>query len=173
MHDVSHSPGYFTASSWPGAKPSWGATATSLPAIAGVMTATELISGRIGHALAISVPNASAKVFAAPAQRTDGTLTNRNAIPEGARFRLDPRLDIDKLHLPPVVRTIAVAAQRYGMIVRDKTLSSIGFYAEDPAALSANPYAKLFEGKVPSVLLAKFPWSHLQAIKPDLRSRNA
>jgi hypothetical protein len=172
MRQVSRSPGFFSSKSWPGAASYWGATATSLPAIAGTMTAQELERGRIDHALAISIPNARAKVFALPAQRTDGTLTDPAAIPEGARFRLDPQLDLDRLDLPPVVRTMAIAAQRYGLIVRDKTLANIGFFAEDPVGLGRNPYRKLFEGKYPSVLLAKFPWSHLQAVKPRLRQRS-
>jgi hypothetical protein len=169
MRRVSRSPGFFTSKSWPGSEPYWGATATSLPAIAGTMTVDELERGRIDHALALSLPNARAKVFASPAQRTDGTLNDPDAIPEGTRFRLDPKLDIDSLDLPPVVRTMALAAQRYGLIVRDKTFANIGFYAEDPAPLGHNPYPKLFEQKIPSVLLAKFPWSHVQAVKPKLR----
>lgn len=169
MHGVSHNPGYFTSSAWPGAKSYWGATATSLPAIAGTMTVAELKSGRIDHALAITVPNARAHVYAAPAQRTDGTLSDPEAIPEGAHFRLDPKLDVGKLDLPPVVRAMAIAAQRYGLIVRDKTLADVGFFAEDPAPLGANPYPKLFGGQYPSVLLKQFPWSHLQALKPQLQ----
>ena len=37
---------------------------------------------------------ARAGVFSWPAQRTDGLLDSPDAIPEGARFRLDPNLDI-------------------------------------------------------------------------------
>jgi hypothetical protein len=169
MRHVSRSPGFFNSKSWPGSAAYWGATATSLPAIAGTMTADELQRGRIDHALAISLPNARVNVFAPPAQRTDGTLKDPGAIPEGTRFRLDPKLDIDTLDLPPVVRTMAVAAQRYGMIVRDKTFSNIGFYAEDPAPLGRNPYPTLFGRQYPSELLAKFPWSHVQAVRPKLR----
>ena len=50
-------------------------------------------------------------------------------------FRLDPKLDVAALHLPRVVEMMAEAAQRYGIIVRDKTLHAIGFYAEDPSPL--------------------------------------
>ena len=67
-----------------------------------------------------------------PRERTDGTLTTSVAIPEGSIFRLDPKLDIPSLHLPRLVAIMAEAAQRYGIIVRDKTLHAIGFYAEDP-----------------------------------------
>jgi hypothetical protein len=167
---VSRSPGYFTADSWPGARWYWGATATSLPAIAGTMTIRELQTGRIDHALAISMPNARAGVFARPARRTDGTLRDASAIPEGARFRLDPRLDLSRLQMPPLVRMIAVAAQRYGMIVRDKTLHATAFFAEDPTQFRGlNPYRPVLQGHLPSELLRAFPWQHVQAMPLDLR----
>ena len=170
IHDVSANPGYYTSSSWPGAHPYWGATATSLPVVAGTMTIGELEQGRIDHALAISIPNARRGVFAFPAQRTDGTLTTSVAIPEGSIFRLDPKVDIPSLHLPRLVAIMAEAAQRYGIIVRDKTLDAIGFYAEDPTPLGKNPYARLFGGKTPGVLLKSFPWRYLQAVRSGLKS---
>ncbi len=80
-----------------------------------------------------------------------------DAIPEGTTFRLDPKLDIASLHLPRVVEMMAEAAQRYGIIVRDKTLHAIGFYAEDPSPLGTNPYTRLFDGKSPGELLAELP----------------
>jgi hypothetical protein len=170
MQGVSRSPGYFTRSAWPGARAFWGATATSLPAVAGTMMIRELEQGRIPHALAISVPDARAGVYAFPARRTDGTLRDPAAIPEGARFRVDPRVDLEKLSMPRTVRVIARAAQRYGMIVRDKTSSAVGLYAEDPTQFPhTDPYARLFEGKLPSVLLKSFPWQHVQALPVRLR----
>jgi hypothetical protein len=173
MHDVSLNPGYYTTSSWPGAQTNWGASATSLPVVAGTMTVGELESGHINHALALTIPNARKDVFALPAERTDGTLSATDAIPEGTRFRLDPKLDIASLHLPPVVEMMAVAAQRYGIIVRDKSLHAIGFYAEDPSPLGANPYTRLFDGKSPSELLQSFPWTHLQVVKSTVKSNTA
>ena len=93
------------------------------------------------------------------------------AIPEGTIFRLDPKLDLKSLHLPRLVEMMAEAAQRYGIIVRDKTLHAIGFYAEDPTPLGTNPYTRLFDGKSPSELLASFPWKYLQVVKiePQIR----
>jgi len=170
IHDVSSSPGYYTPDSWPGARSYWGSTATSLPVVAGTMMIGELERGQINHALAVSLPNARRGVFAFPAQRTDGTLTESVAIPEGATFRLDPKLDLKSLHLPRLVAIMAQAAQRYGIIVRDKTLHAIGFYAEDPTPLGANPYTGLFDGKSPSALLASFPWKYLQAVRLNLKS---
>jgi hypothetical protein len=173
IHDVSSSPGYYTANSWPGARSYWGASATSLPVVAGTITIGELESGHIDHALAISIPNARQGVFAFPAQRTDGTLGASQAIPEGTTFRLDPKLDLEALHLPRVVEIMAKAAQRYGIIVRDKTLHAIAFYAEDPSPLRTNPYAQLFDGQSPGQLLKSFPWAHVQVVKLNLKSSTA
>lgn len=173
IHTVSSNPGYYTPAAWPGARSDWGSTATSLPVLAGTMMIGELESGHIDHALAIAIPNARARVFAFPAQRTDGTLDTSQAIPEGTTFRLDPKLDVQALHLPRVVEMMAEAAQRYGIIVRDKTLHAIGFYAEDPSPLGTNPYTRLFDGKSPGELLQSFPWSHLQVVKPTLKSNSA
>ena len=92
----------------------------------------ELKAGVIPHALAINIPWAKPNTYSWPAQRTDGRSTDANAIPEGARFRLDPNLDIDALNLPPMTRMMAKAAQRYGMIVRDQTGHAISFFAEKP-----------------------------------------
>jgi hypothetical protein len=166
IEHVSRSPGYYGSDSWPGAMPNWGATATSLPIIAGTILVSELDTGRIEHALAMDIPDARAGVFAFPAQRTDGT-GGPDLLPEGARLRLDPSLDIDALELPPVTRAIAEAAQRYGIIVRDRTHHATAFYAEDPAPLGRDPYAGpdgLFGGQLPSSLLADFPWERLQVV---------
>jgi hypothetical protein len=169
MRGVSHNPGQFNTGSWPGGHAYWGASATSLPLVAGLIRIRELERGRIDHAVSIAIPNARADAIAWPAQRGDGTLRRSDAIPEGARFRLDPRLDLDALGLSPVVRAIARAVHRYGMIVRHKTLHATGFYAEDPTPTGANPYARLFDGRSPSELLASFPWKRLQLIRMRLR----
>ena len=68
---------------------------------------------------------------------------------------------------------MAQAAQRYGIIVRDRTHHAIGFFAEDPTPLGANPYTQLFDGKSPGVLLQSFPWKYLQAVKTNLKSNTA
>jgi hypothetical protein len=169
MH-VSESPGYYTPLSWPGALPQWGATATSLPAIAGTMLISELHSGTIPHALSVAVPFARAAIFTWPAQRTDGTSTDPTAIPEGARFRLNPALDVDALGLPPMTRMMAEAIQRYGMIVRDQTSNAVAFYGEDPSPSGSTPYPALFGNRYPIDLFDSFPWEHLQLLKMDLRS---
>jgi hypothetical protein len=166
MTGVSASPGYYSDPA------NWGATATSLPLLGGLMRIAELQSGTIDHALAIAIPRARSQVYSWPAQRTDGTVEDSTAIPEGTRFRIDPSLDLGTLQMAPVVRAMAQAAQRYGIVVRDKG-GSVAFYAEDPEPTGSDPYggsAGLFGGMSPAQLLAQFPWAHLQALRTSLSS---
>jgi hypothetical protein len=171
---VSRFPGYYTTEAWPGLAQSWwGATASSLPVIAGTMMIDELKAGVIPHALAMNIPWARPKVYAWPAQRTDGKSTDPDAIPEGARFRLDPKLDLDAQDLPPMTRMMAEAAQRYGIIVRDQTGHAIGFFAENWTQYGTNPYTGtdgLFGGHTPNQITAAFPWEHLQLLKMRLHT---
>lgn len=165
---VSKSHGYYTASSWPGAHSYWGATATSLPIAAGMMTIPELKEGRVDHALAIDLPTTRAGAYAWPSQRTDGEDPRPSTIPEGARLRIDPRLNIKSLNLPPMTEAMALAAQRYGMIVRDQTHHAIGFYAEDPTPTGKNPYPALMGYETPAELLSSFPWRSVEVLQMSL-----
>jgi hypothetical protein len=170
MTRVSRSPGYYTPAAWPGAAYTWGATATSLPVVAGTALVSELRAGRIDHALALALPYPRAGQFAWPAQRSDGT-GGPGEIPEGARLRLDPRLDLASLHMPPLTRELAVAAQRYGMIVRDQTHHAIGLYFQDPTPLAHDAYGAIFGGMTPNEVLAAFPWSRLEVVRMHLCAR--
>jgi hypothetical protein len=174
MKSVSHSAGYFSTASWPGlSQPYWGATASSLPLAGGLMRIDELKSGNIGHALALALPFARPKTWSFPAQRTDGSSPDLAGIPEGARFRIDPTLDLNTLQMPPMTRMMAVAAQRYGIVVTDQTGWAVGFRAEDNTPTGSDPYygtGGLFGGLYPNDLLASFPWDHLQLMKMDLHT---
>jgi hypothetical protein len=170
IRNVSTSPGYYTGGAWPGATRSWGATASSLPVIGGTMLIDELRKGRIDHALAINLPAPRARVFAWPAQRTDGK-GPLDALPEGARLRLDPTLDVNSLHLPKLTRMMAMAAQRYGLVVRDQTGHAFSFFAENPEQFSGTPYARYLRGRTPQQMLANFPWDRLQVLQMKLCSR--
>jgi hypothetical protein len=165
MTSVSTSPGHYQ-----GAQSRWGASATSLPVLGGLMRLDELASGHIDHALALSVPDTRARYFSWPAQRTDGNSYSPTAIPEGTRFRLPPDLNLDTIPMSPIVREMAQAVQKYGLVVRDRG-GAVAFYGEDPTPTGANPYlgpGGFFGGKAPSALLAQFPWSRLQALKTQL-----
>jgi hypothetical protein len=170
MRHVSTNPGVYGPGAWPGAKPWWGVSASSLALVGGVMTIQELGQGRIDHALAIAIPDVRMGVFASPAHRTDGTSQSQVALPEGAHLVIDPHLNLASLRMPPVARMIALAAQRYGIIVRDFA-GNVAFVGEDPSGDGANPYegaTGFFSDEDPAQVLAAFPWSHLEVLKLSL-----
>jgi hypothetical protein len=146
-----------------------GATATGLSLLSGLITIGELRRGRIDHALALAIPRTRSSWWTSPAQRTDGWVGNETGVPAGARFRLDPNLDIAALKLPRALEIIARAAQEYGIVVRDSA-GSVAFVAEDPAPYGLpNPYPELL-GESPLTLLRKFPWNRLQLMPMSLRT---
>lgn len=152
---VSRSPGIVEAP--------YGATASGLPAAAGVVTERDIRRGRIDHAIAIAIPEPLRERLTLPATRTDGWSENPDAPMEGQRFRLDPSLDIASLRLHPLVRMVAVAAQRYGIIVRDKS-GAVVFYGEDPRGLGRNPFTRILAGADRKAIFEAFPWNRLQAL---------
>ena len=156
MRNASSNPGHFP---YP-----YGASASGLPLLAGLMTIRELKSLKIDHALALAVPTVAADVITWPAQRSDGRTFGPRGIPEGTHFRIDPSLDVTKLGLSPIALAMARAAQRYGIIVRDGA-SNVTFYAEDPTTTGGNPYPALFGG-YPDDALRGFPWGRLQVVAP-------
>jgi hypothetical protein len=170
MNGVSSNSGYFDADAFVGASSRWGATATSLPLAGGLMLRDEVRRFRIDHALALSVGSAKRGVWSWPAQRSDGENVQPDAIPEGARFRLDPKLDLSKLDMPPMTRAMARAAQQYGIIVNNQTGQGLCFWAEDPTRYGINYRTDLFDGMYPTQYLRSFPWDHLQVLKMELHT---
>ena len=173
MRYVSTRAGYYNNAIWPGLTGlqgyDWGSTATSLPVAGGLITIQDLREGRIDHALAASVPFACQDFFLFPAQRTDGLSTRADCLPQGARLRLDPNLDVSALNVPPVTKLIARAAQRYGIVVRDKTGGqSISLFAEQVQYGQPNVYGGpdgLLGGYPAWSLLSKFPWRKLKLVR--------
>jgi hypothetical protein len=75
--------------------------------------------------------------------------------------------------LPPLTRMMAVAAQRYGIIVRDQTGHAVSFFGEDPRQYGRDPYGGpggFFGGPYPNPVMWAFPWEHLQLLKMDLKT---
>ncbi len=163
MQNVSQAPGYYTDQSWPGLSSwNWGATGTSLPVIAGTVTIADLRSGAINHALAVDIPAACSGYFSWPAQRSDGKDTSTTCLPEGAHLRLDPNINVRSMGLPKIDEELALAAQTYGLIVRDQTGHGSAFYFEDETRYGqpdpyygANGY---FGGLNASAVARTFPW---------------
>jgi hypothetical protein len=176
--NVSAHPGHYTAITTESGRytehPRWGATATSLPLLGGLMRLEELNAGRIDHALAIALPEIRANAYSWPAQRTDGQSYHLNAIPAGAHFRIDPALDLSTIEMSPMVRAMAVAAQRYGIVVRDSA-GAVTFFGEDPTPTGRNPFVGaggLLGGGYISEQLREFPWDHLQVLQTRMSYEN-
>jgi hypothetical protein len=146
----------------------FGAGASGLSLLGGQIHLEDLEHGAINHALEVLLPD-TASGFVWPADRTDGSSSDADAIPEGTHFRLSPSVNLASLHLSTPALEIATAIQRYGMLVGD-TAGSVTLSAQDPTPLMAegkpNPYNSLLGSDVDDVLDA-VPWSDLEAISPS------
>jgi hypothetical protein len=173
---ASRNPGYFGPGDWPGAQSSWGASATSTTVAGGLVKLDELRAGHIDHALMLSLPQTRSHEWSWPAQRTDGAAgdTAADSIPSGSHFRLDPKLDLAQLHLPPLTRMLAEAAQRYGIYITERTHYMVGLGVESPAPYGGrgNPYDRYLGGRSPNEILDAFPWTKLQLLQLKLRGKS-
>lgn len=118
----------------------WGGAGTGAGAsrLGGVIRMTEVANGLIPHALAIQVDNACSGVFRAPAVKTDGKSSRPDCIPEGARIRLDPSVNLAALPLTPIERAVGRALQDYGAFVVDQGGAALSVSFElDPRANSS------------------------------------
>jgi hypothetical protein len=172
MEHVSSNQGVYSTGAWPGAEPWWGASASSLSLVGGLISLEDLQLGQINHALEMAIPYVRSGVYASPAQRTDGKTANPLSLPEGAHLRLNPNLDLATLHLPHLILMLAEAAQRYGIFITDSSATTV-FYAQDPPPTEPDPYTiptGYFEGQQPNKLLATFPWNQLELLKMELHT---
>ncbi len=163
IDDASSSQGYYPNG--------FGTTATGLAGEGGTVNIKDVQAGRIDHALVLQVVDAANwNNFSWPAQRSDGASHAVDAIPEGTRFRLDPAVDVDALHLHPIATMIAKAAQRYGFVVSDKA-GAVSVVAEDgvptQSRTGTNPWTALLAGRPGYSVLAGFPWGSMQALPRD------
>jgi hypothetical protein len=171
IDDVSGSSGAYGPRAWRGATGAWGASASGLSIVGGLITFGDLERGRIDHALAMSIPEVRADEYSLPARRTDGASRDPLALPEGAHLRLDPDLDLDSLDLPRPTLMLAEAAQRYGIVVRDRA-GTVVFYGQDPTPTGSDPYngpGGYYEGLTAGAIMAEFPWDRLQLLRMRLR----
>jgi hypothetical protein len=118
-----------------------GANAANLPLAAGVVRPEEIAAGQIEHALALTTPQTRAGSPACPAIASDGRVDDPAAVPIGARLRLDPGVDVDRLPVPPWQRTIARALQTYGAVLVD-TAGSLAIRGESTALRGYDAWAK-------------------------------
>ncbi len=131
----------------------------------GLVWPDELAAGSIDHALVMSIALTKAGGPVPPATDSDGEVTDPAAIPEGARVRLDPTLDLSALQLTAVERTLAKAMQEYGIYVVDNGGSEgLGLYGVDPDSVEGNPYTTTL-GDADFPVFPGIPVDRLQVLK--------
>lgn len=160
LNQVSRSLGYF--------QDGFGASASGIATLGGIVTIADARVGRIDHGLALAIVDpAPWNQVSWPAQRSDGSPSSTSAVAEGTRFRLDPAVDVDKLNLSPLGKTIARAAQQYGFIVTDKA-GAVSVIAQSGAVAAAkngtDPWGSILGGVASYNVLKGFPWASLQAL---------
>ncbi len=92
------------------------ADAAGLPILPGLARWDDVRRGSIDHALRFTVAR-TRDAFVFPARHAASSLTDPDLPPMGMRFRLKASYDVSRL--PRQARIVAVALQRYGMIVAD------------------------------------------------------
>lgn len=94
---------------------------------------SEMLSGSIDHVLKIAVSAASTEhVF--PMVGSDGFSTHPSAPPEGARLRIEPTIELEKLGLSGPGLVIARALQEYGAVIGDQSGASVSLKVENTVA---------------------------------------
>ena len=145
----------------------YGLSATGISYLATSITQADVATGRIDHAIALSVPRCNG--FTYPAVRGDcGHDPGQPA--EGQWFRLPPGLPMPP-ELPPFAQMVFTALQRYGAVIIDQA-GAVMLEAEQPSDWSAEGHT----GRAPTVVasdglpeysvVAKLPWDKLQAVDP-------
>jgi hypothetical protein len=152
---------------------SYGTTATSIAFLGGLMTIAELQAAAagnidaIGHVIGLALPELGSG-HSSPATRDDGGYNpGGSPLIEGRRLRIDPGLNVALLPVNPIVKAVARAAQRYGMVIWDKA-GAVTMRAENPKRLTvqslADPYPAIFGSYANWNVLDAFPWTSIQAL---------
>ena len=148
----------------------YGVAATSLSLLGGLVKVDEVRQGHIDHAISMSLVEARKLVYSWPAQRSDGSIDDPNAIAEGQRFRLDPTLNVDTMNISSYAKLVAHAMQTYGVVVSDKS-GAVALYGEGPQSFQAvgqpDPWPGIYGGQLESHVMDGFPWSRMQALPFD------
>ena len=97
-----------------------GADAADMPIAPLLLTADDIKSGEVAHALRFTIPNPHirAGVYVHPATHIGGPTGGSDQLPYGTRLRLRKNFDLSSLPSEPA-RMVARALQRYGMFLAD------------------------------------------------------
>lgn len=149
-----------------------GSRGSGFSAAAGIVTPEDLRKGSIDHALVFAYPGSRSGGFVAPATKSDGESSGPGSLPEGARVRLDPSIDLGSLGLNSYELMIAKAMQRYGMILGDRS-GGFTIYAQHPQSVRGAGY----DGILPDetwVDLSRIPTNRLQVLQlPSVQPNNS
>lgn len=148
-----------------------GARASGFSGAAGLITYDDMKRGSIDHALVFAYPKTRSGGPVAPATKSDGQTGGDDAIPQGARLRLDPSINLGSLGLNRYELMIARAMQQYGMILGD-TSGGFTIYAQHPQSVPGGSYGGLLPDNT-WVDLSKIPTSKLQVMKMGPQRDNA
>lgn len=158
----------------------WGARATSLELLGGVMRMSDYETGVFPYALTMAVPVIDDEVVP-PATRGDGPFTGtpsgdmRHAVSEGMRFRLPEDYDCTAATSEPkLLSMICIAVRDYGLLVTDRSGGTVTLYAEDDRTVGTryqeverSPWPAIESQFVgPDAILPDFPWQDLELLVP-------
>ncbi|STD04873.1 Uncharacterised protein [Dermatophilus congolensis] len=146
----------------------YGTSASGLVTIGSMISLAEARNGNIPHAMNLGLTSIATQPIVVPANRTDGTSTERSAPPMGSRLRLDPSLNVDALNLTPLGKTVAKAAQKYGFIVTESAdVPSIGVESglHEKQRTGKDPWEAILGGTPSYEQLRNFPWEHVHVIQ--------
>jgi hypothetical protein len=105
------------------------------------------------------------KVFRDPATRTDGTSTEANCTPQGARIQLDPAVDVAAIPgITPGEIAVGEALQTYGAYLRDSTGVTMAFSFEKPTR-EADPYLLAAGFRWDYYGMPNIPWDRLRVLR--------
>ncbi|WP_131106027.1 hypothetical protein [Ornithinimicrobium sufpigmenti] len=165
IEDASVSPGTFAVP--------YGASAGGMALWAYTIRHDELLEGEINHVIGLTIPEIKKGVISWPATRTDGRVDGTE-IAMGQLLRLPADFDLDSLNLSPSARTVAQAAQDYGIVITD-TSGAVAFAGEHEFGLVDNRYDEIFRGRYayeemagdPALGEDPFPLQELVALPVD------
>jgi hypothetical protein len=143
----------------------WGGRATGWSYLAGLIRPEEVGQGHIDHALVFAMSGCSRNHWW-PANASDGSSQDANAIPQGAHVQLDPSVDVTALGLPSGGVIIARALQVYGAFLGDSSAGAALFAQEflhsDGSCCDPAPWA----GRLTPDDVKKLPLQSFRVLAP-------
>jgi len=131
--------------------------------IQGMIWPEEIQRGRIDHAIIFSYPFTSAAGSVGDSTESDGWSDRPDALPEGARLRLDPTLNIDTLGLSEWQATIARAMQEYGLVLVDDG-GGVQFYGIHSWSAITDPWTGVIDSQAEYISLDDIPFDRLEVL---------